>query len=176
MPFLVLGIIALLSQQDVKSIISWSLTPALLLTYCTLEPFLANSVSWGLQNHKRMVSILQMRCQLLTLYNYPGVFQGPALQINDEKQCYVNMFMFIPGRGILRKILLAFGLKEGFPGGSEGKESSCNVGDLDSISELGRSPGGRHENPLQYFCLENSPVTKEPGRLQSVGSQRVRHD
>lgn len=28
----------------------------------TLEPFLANSVSWGLQNHKRMVSILQMRC------------------------------------------------------------------------------------------------------------------
>ena len=43
----------------------------------------------------------------------------------------------------------------GFPGGSDGKESACNVGDLDSIPGLGRSPGGRHSNPLQYSCLEN---------------------
>ena len=63
-----------------------------------------------------------------------------------------------------------------FPDGSDGKGSTCNSEDLDSISGLGRSPGGRHENPLQYFCLENSPVTNEPGRLQSVGLQRVRHD
>ena len=46
-------------------------------------------------------------------------------------------------------------LKEGFPGDSDNKESVCNVGDLDSIPELGRSPGGRHDNPLQCFCLEN---------------------
>ena len=39
--------------------------------------------------------------------------------------------------------------------GSTGKESACNVGDLGSISELGRSPGGGHGNPLQYSCLEN---------------------
>ena len=43
----------------------------------------------------------------------------------------------------------------GFPGGSVGKESACNVGDLGSISGLGRSPGGGHGNPLQYSCLEN---------------------
>ena len=43
----------------------------------------------------------------------------------------------------------------GFPGGSDGKESACNVGDLGSIIELGRSPGGRHDNQLQYSCLEN---------------------
>ena len=43
----------------------------------------------------------------------------------------------------------------GFPGGSEGKESACNVGDLGSISGLGRSPGAGHGNPLQYSCLEN---------------------
>ena len=43
----------------------------------------------------------------------------------------------------------------GFPGGSDGKESACNAGDLGSIPELGRSPGGRHGNPLQYSCLEN---------------------
>ena len=36
----------------------------------------------------------------------------------------------------------------GFPGGSDGKESACNVGDLGSIPGLGRSPGGGHGNPL----------------------------
>ena len=43
----------------------------------------------------------------------------------------------------------------GFPGGSDGIESTCNAGDLGSIPELGRSPGGGHGNPLQYSCLEN---------------------
>ena len=43
----------------------------------------------------------------------------------------------------------------GFPGGSDGKESSCNAGDLGSIPGLGRSPGGGHGNTLQYFCPEN---------------------
>ena len=44
----------------------------------------------------------------------------------------------------------------GFPGGSDGKESTCNVGDLSLIPGLGRSPGGGHGKPHQYFCLENS--------------------
>ena len=43
----------------------------------------------------------------------------------------------------------------GFSGGSDGKKSACNAGDLGSISGLGRSPGGGHGNPLQYSCLEN---------------------
>ena len=43
----------------------------------------------------------------------------------------------------------------GFPGGSDSKESACNVGDLGSIPGLGRSPGEVHGNPLQYSCLEN---------------------
>ena len=42
-----------------------------------------------------------------------------------------------------------------FPGGSDDKESSCNVGDWSLIPRLGRSPGGGHGNPLQYSCLEN---------------------
>ena len=44
----------------------------------------------------------------------------------------------------------------GFPGGSDVKESAYNAGDLSSIAGLGRSPGGRHGNSLQYSCLENS--------------------
>ena len=43
-----------------------------------------------------------------------------------------------------------------FPGGSDGKESACNAGDLGSISGLGRFPGEGNGYPLQYFCLENS--------------------
>ena len=43
----------------------------------------------------------------------------------------------------------------GFPCGSAGKESACNVEDLGSIPGLGRAPGGGHGNPLQYSCLEN---------------------
>ena len=44
----------------------------------------------------------------------------------------------------------------GFPCGSAGKESSCNVGDLGSIPGLGRSPGEGKGNPLQYSGLDNS--------------------
>ena len=43
-----------------------------------------------------------------------------------------------------------------FPGGSGGKESACNAGDLGLIPGPGRSPGGGNGDPLQYSCLENS--------------------
>ena len=43
----------------------------------------------------------------------------------------------------------------GFSGGSDGKESACNVGELGLIPGLGRCPEGGHGNPLQYSCLEN---------------------
>ena len=59
-----------------------------------------------------------------------------------------------------------------FPGGSAGKESACNEGDLGSIPGLGRSPGEGNGYPLQYSGLENSMdyiivhgVTKSPTRL-----------
>ena len=41
------------------------------------------------------------------------------------------------------------------PGGSDGKESTCNVGDLGLNPGLGRSPGGGYGNPLQYSCLSD---------------------
>ena len=44
----------------------------------------------------------------------------------------------------------------GFPGGSNRKESACNVGDPGSIPWSGNSPGVRNANSLQYPCLENS--------------------
>ena len=55
------------------------------------------------------------------------------------------------------------------------KASAYNVGDPGSIPGLGRSPGEGNGTPLQYSCWK-IPWTEEPGRLQSVGSQRVGHD
>ena len=48
-----------------------------------------------------------------------------------------------------------FNNPQGFPGGSDSKESSRKAGEMVSIPGLGGSPGGGHGNPLQYSCLEN---------------------
>ena len=56
----------------------------------------------------------------------------------------------------------------GFPGGSDGKESACNSGDTGSILERMAS----HSSILAWRI----PRTEEPGMLQSMVSQRVRHD
>ena len=59
----------------------------------------------------------------------------------------------------------------GFPGGSAGRESTCNAGDLGSVPGLGRFPGEGKGYPLQYSGLENSMdwlvhgATKSPTRL-----------
>ena len=60
-------------------------------------------------------------------------------------------------------------------GGSDGKASAHNAGDLGSFPESERSSGEGNGNALQYSCLE-IPWIEEPGRLQSVGSQRVGHN
>ena len=49
----------------------------------------------------------------------------------------------------------------GFPGGSDGKEFTCNVGDLGSMPGFGRSPGGGQSTPV--FLPGESPWTEEPG-------------
>ena len=62
-----------------------------------------------------------------------------------------------------------------FPGGSDGKASVYNAGDLGSIPGSGRFPGEGNGNPLQYSCLGN-PRGRGTGGLQSMGLQRVGHD
>ena len=51
-------------------------------------------------------------------------------------------------------LILILYFSMGFPGGSDGKESACNAGDLGSIPGSGRSPGEVNGYPLQYSCLE----------------------
>ena len=63
-----------------------------------------------------------------------------------------------------------------FPGGSDGKESTCNVGDLGSIPGWGRSTGGEGMATPSSILAGRIPWTEESGGLQSMESQRVGHD
>ena len=56
----------------------------------------------------------------------------------------------------------------GFPGGSDGKESACNVGDLGSIPGLGRFPGEGNDYHSSILAWR-IPWTEEPGGLQFTG-------
>ena len=67
-------------------------------------------------------------------------------------------------------IVWVHGIVWGFPGGSTGKESTCNAGDLGLIPGLGRSPGEGPSYSLQYSDLENSKD------CIVQGSQIVGHD
>ena len=62
-----------------------------------------------------------------------------------------------------------------FPGGSDGKASACNAGDLGSIPGSGSSPGEGKGNPFQYSCLEN-PMDRGACRTTAHGITRVGHD
>ena len=62
---------------------------------------------------------------------------------------FKNVFYF------LRMYIILFNTWD-FPGGSDGKESACQVRDQGLIPGSRRCPGERNGNPLQYSCLENS--------------------
>ena len=61
------------------------------------------------------------------------------------------------------------------PGGSDGKDPTCNARDLGSIPGLGRSPGEEKGTPLQYSCLENS-MDRVDWWAPVIGLKRVRYD
>ena len=74
--------------------------------------------------------------------------------------------------------------KDGFPCGSVSKKSACNAGDPGSIPGSGRCPGEGNANPFPSVFLPGksnilawgNPRTEEPGGLQSVGLQIVKHN
>ena len=63
-----------------------------------------------------------------------------------------------------------------FPGGTAVKNPPASVAEAGSVSEVGRSHGGRNGNPLQYSCLDHPVDREETGGPQSMGSQRVGHN
>ena len=72
-------------------------------------------------------------------------------------------------------LLLCFIDQKDFPGGSDGKASVYNAEDLGSIP--GQEDPLEKEMAIHFSTLAwRIPWTEEPGRLQSMGSQRVGHD
>ena len=65
---------------------------------------------------------------------------------------YIKPNHFLPYKVSLFRVHFSY---IDFPGGSDGKASAYNVGDLGSIPGSGRSSGEGNGNPLQYSCLEN---------------------
>ena len=72
----------------------------------------------------------------------------------------------------LRHILIKLYQKSS-PGGSDGKESARDAGDLGLIPRLGRSLGGGHGNPLQYSCV-GSPMDRGALMLGKIEGERRR--
>ena len=94
------------------------------------------------------------------------LIQGfPDSSVGKESACNAGDLGSIPGSGRDRLPTLVF---LGFPCGSASKESTCSVEELVLVPGLRRSSGEGNDYPLQCSGLENT--------IQSMGSQRVRHD
>ena len=91
---------------------------------------------------------------------------------------YYKIVNIVPFAVQLALVIYLFYRQQGIAGGSDSKESACNVGDLGSISGLERSPGSGHGHPLQYSCLENPYgfLRRSLAGYSPWGSQRFRHD
>ena len=120
----------------------------------------------------------------MTLYvGYPSILLLPAakIKINSWTYDHVILILFLSWRVWFPRLKLSVRsllvidrchlyAYMGFPSGSAGKESTCNVGDLGLIPGLEGSPGKGNGYSLEYSGLENSRTA------QSMGSQRVRRN
>ena len=79
-----------------------------------------------------------------------------------EHYIYIHIYTWLPQ--------WLSGKNSAFDAGDAG-----DTGDVNLVSGLGRVLGEEHGNPFQYSCPE-IPWTEEPGGLQSIGLQRVRHN
>ena len=79
----------------------------------------------------------------------------------------------IPGSGRSAGEVIGIPVFLGFPGGSDSKESICNVGDLDLIPGLGRCPGGGPNKLLQYSCLGNPHAQRSLAGYSPRGCKKL---
>ena len=91
----------------------------------------------------------------------PGDLPHPGIKPGSPALASRVFITEPPGKPILKHsmCLLYHMRSKGFLGGSNGKEPTCNSGDIRDVGSIpvsGRSPGGGHCNPLQYSCLKNS--------------------
>ena len=99
---------------------------------------------------------------------------GFFYDIYIKQGCYLQRSLLIPNWLWEEQGTMVLRLPKG-TSGLDDKEFVCNAGDLGLITGSGGSPGEGKDYSLQYSCLE-TPWTEQPGRLQSMGLQRVRQD
>ena len=99
-----------------------------------------------------------------------------SFSLIPKKPWSINYIEFVPSwsSAVARWFLSPFHYM-GFPGGSEGKASACNAGDLGSIPGSGRSPEERKWQPIPVLLPGNSHGQRSL-LDKSMGSQRVGHD
>ena len=96
----------------------------------------------------RVISLMKKIIQ----QEFWSVFDPGRWEKCQGREANLSYVWNIGSEGFNKSLLVGWG----FPCGSAGKESTCNVGDLGSIPGLGRSPGEGNGYPLQYSGLENS--------------------
>ena len=96
------------------------------------------------QHHSSKVAILQHSAFFIVKLSHPYMTTGKTIAL--------TIWTLV---GKVMSLLFNMLSRLDFPGGSDGKASAYDAGDLGSIPGLGRSPGEGNGNPLQYSCLEN---------------------
>ena len=104
-----------------------------------------------------LLHILANTCYLLSFLMIVILTGLVAQLVKNPLQCRRPLFNPWVRKIPWRRDRLLTPVFLGFPCGSDGKESTCNAGDLDSILGLARSPGG-HNNPFQYSSLDKGAL------------------
>ena len=100
-------------------------------------------------------------------------FPGSSVGLRTSLQCKRPWFSSCVRKFPWRRDKLPIPIFLGFPGGSDGKESACNVEDLHSIPDLEKSPWRREWQPTPVFLPGESHGQRSPVGYSPRGSQRV---
>ena len=141
-------------------------------TYYCYPQFTDESASLVAQMVKRLPAMRETSIGIPGLARSPGEAKGSPLQHSGLEK---SMDCIVPGVTKSRTRLSNFHFG-GFPAGSDGKESTCSVEDLDSIPGLGRSPGEGNWLPTPVFLPGKSHAPRSLVGYSPMRLQRVRHD
>ena len=125
----------------------WRLSFSIVLSMNSQDWFPLGWTGWIkslLQHHSSKASILRCSAFFIVQLSHPYMTTGKTIALT--RRTFVGKVM---------SLLFNMLSRLDFPGGSDGKASAYNAGDLGSIPGSGRSPGEGNGNPLQYSCLEN---------------------
>ena len=125
--------------------------------------------------HVRLNERQTLACVCLSTHTCTYIRMYMSLSLYIHIYIHTHMFIGTQVYNCMHVFIHTYG-KYGFPWDSDGEESACNAGDTGLIPGSGGSPGEQNSNPLQYSCLENSMDRRAWQAIQSLGSQRVRHD